>query len=109
MQATWHPPSIDNAAQRARRSRPQSLSLLTPKGSIEPTGATLHILMVLASQPQRFWSHQEILAQQSEPKSLSWSLRYAQVMGWVRSTQDERSQRYLRYQITALGMKAFKK
>lgn len=78
-----------------------------PLGTLTPAGATAQLLFVLARQPSKFWSHQEIVRHMPVPKSLGWALRHAQILGWVERTPDHRSPRYLRYRITPGGLQAF--
>lgn len=76
-------------------------------GHIRAGGATAQLLAVLAKNPKRYWSYAEIHRRLDEPKSLNWSLRYARHMGWIMATTDPRSERYRRYCISTLGLRAF--
>jgi len=92
-------------ANRDARSRTRTTSRLL--GTIKPAGASAQLLVVLAATPDRFWSHGEIAARMPDRKSLSWALRQCQLMGWVESTSDPRSARYMRYRISGDGMRMF--
>jgi len=102
MVATWLAPIMTAGA----RPQPASLARARRASAIKPAGATAQLLLALESRPQRFWSRREILAALPEKKSLNWSLRYCYAMGWIEHTQDARASRYLRYRITAPGMRA---
>jgi len=94
---------LKRAARLRRKNRRVTLKARTRVAVIRPASATAQLLWVLASSPHRFWSYGEILAKLLEKKNLSWSLRYCYAMGWIERTPDARSERYLRYRITALG------
>ncbi len=98
--------AITTAASQRRAPRTPPVNP-RPRGHIEPAGATAQLLRVLADQSHRFCSHREIYKAMTEPKALSWSLRYARQMGWISSAEDPRCRRYRRHQITALGLKFF--
>ncbi|THJ32394.1 MarR family transcriptional regulator [Lampropedia aestuarii] len=87
-----------------RRQAPENPK---PLGTLSATGATAQVLFILSEAPQRYWSYREIAKRLPQPKSLSWALRHAQLLGWIERAEDHRSSRYLRYRITELGAQVF--
>lgn len=95
--------ALTKAAEVAEAAKPPARPPTPRAGRIMAGGATAQLLDVLAGNPRRFYSHREIRDRLRDPKGLSWSLRRAQLMGWIVASPDPRSASYRRYRITEVG------